>query len=110
MNVFPDLKPQKIKVTSIKPVRKTEYGGGYSQVSLKATRKLKKFTLGFSALKNADADELEQFFDDNQAKEFKYTYPRTNTEYTVRFDMGDEISFDEVSGTYQSTQVVLKEV
>jgi len=109
MNSFPNIKINSIKSEVIKPRHTASYDGGYEQTRLKNTRSIKKFSIGFTALTNDEAQTLETFFEQNQALEFSFTHPITNNTHTVRFDE-NSISFTQNTPLYQSVSFDIKEV
>lgn len=108
MNTYPTLPIANFGEKAIKPLIKSQYQGGYEQVSLKNTRKIKVFSLGHTLTK-AQKDTLESFFDTNQAKEITFNNPFDDTAYTVRFQEDDlEFSLDKFKN--YSVSLTLKEV
>ncbi len=109
MSAFPSLKINTIETEVIKPVLTASYDGGYEQTRRKYTRTTRRFKIGFTALTNANALILEEFFEANQALDFTFTHPITNNTHTVRFD-GNSLSFKQDTPLYQSVSFSLKEV
>ncbi|WP_345993767.1 hypothetical protein [Sulfurimonas sp. HSL-1716] len=108
MNTFP-LVPTGLSTQRIKPVSRAKYDAGYEQTAPKNTRALKKFTLSFGALTNAEADTLDNFFVVNQGVAFEFIHPIEDISYIVRFSE-DSISFEQFGKDYQSTQIVIEEI
>lgn len=107
--MYPDLGIHSLKIKNVKPARKVEFEGGYQQQRPKFTRKYKTFEFEHKFLNDAQAQELETFFDNNQGLEFEFTHPKTLEAFNVTFQM-DSLDFEyAIGGLYQQCKIMLRE-
>lgn len=114
MATFPTLSTPSFgtEVEVYKPQVRNEFEGGYVQSRARASREVRRWTLKWRALPEADYQTLATFFAANQGNFFDWTEPVTSVAYTCRFS-GDSLRsshVDKGSTNYRSVEVGIEEV
>jgi len=95
-----------------KPQVRTEFDGNYVQSRPRSTREIRRWTLKWNYMTEANYQTLETFFIANQGTSFTWTEPVTSTGYTCRFS-GNGLSSTHVNRGatyYRSVDATIEEV
>ena len=98
-----------LEVEVYKPQVRTEFEGGYVQSRPRTTRAVRRWTLTWSSLPEADYQALAAFFVANQGGSFEWTDPVTGTGYTCRFS-DDELVFSAIKPGRRQGECRIEEV
>lgn len=92
-----------------KPQIRTEFEGGYVQSRARATRSIRRWTLVWNAMTEADFATLEAAFIADIGTTFSWTEPVTSTNYTVRYST-DSLQWSHVNKGVRSVQIGLETI